>query len=80
MYSFRICSSPRFDVPLLASICALYRNALAKACPFDLGSLRVGVALFGPVSPGSWPGVAWVPWRALPWTLLFLVASCDPGS
>ena len=28
-------------------------NALAKACPFDLGSLCGGVVLFGPVSPGS---------------------------
>ena len=57
-----------------SSILDLYRNALAKACPFNLGSLRVGVVLFWPVSPGSWPGGAWVPWRALPWSLLFLVA------
>ena len=36
-------------------------------------SVLVGVVLFGPVSPGSWPGGAWVPWRALPWCLLFSV-------
>ena len=54
-------------------------NALAKACPFDLGSPCVGVVLFGPVSPGSWPGGAWVPWRALPWSCVFLVAFSDPG-
>ena len=68
-------SSLRFDSSFLDSLCALCWNALAKACPFDLGSLCVGVVLFGPVSPGSWPGGAWVPWRALPWSLLFLVAS-----
>ena len=49
------------------------RNALAKACPFNLGSLCVGVVLFGPVSPGSWPGGAWVPWRAVPWSCWFSV-------
>ena len=35
-------------------------NALAKASPFDLGSPCVGFVVFGPVSPGSWPGGAWV--------------------
>ena len=49
-------SSLRFDSSFLDSLSALCWNALAKACPFDLGSLCVGVVLFGPVSPGSWPG------------------------
>ena len=29
-----------------------------------------------PVSPGSWPGGAWVPWRALPWLLLVVLRLC----
>ena len=48
---------------------ALYRNALAKACPFDLGSLRVGVVLFGPVS-GSLGSVAG-------FALVFVVSCCS---
>ena len=40
----------------------------------------VGVVLVGPVSPGSWPGGAWVPWRALPWSCCVLVLLSDPGS
>ena len=32
-----------------------------------------------PVSPGSWAGGAWVPWRALPWSFwLFLLLLSDP--
>ena len=48
-------SSLRFDSSFLDSLCALCWNALAEACPFDLGSLCVGVVLFEPVSPGFWP-------------------------
>ena len=55
MCSFVIFSSLRFDSFFLDSLCALCWNALAKACPFNLGSLCVGVMLFGPVSPGFWP-------------------------
>ena len=54
-------------------------NALAKARPFDLGSLCLGSVVVWPVSLGSWPGGAWVPWRAWPWSFCVFVAS-DPGS
>ena len=54
--------SPVVVLPILQLL-----NALAKARPFDLGSLCVGSVVLWPVSPGSWPGGAWVPWRALPW-------------
>ena len=55
-------------------------NARAKARPFDLGSLCVCSAVPWPVSPGSWPGGAWVPWRALPLFCLWFLWSGDPGS
>ena len=63
----------------LGSLISLGWNALAKACPFDLGSLCVGSVSLWPVSPGSWPGGAWVPWRALPWSCCgcLFVASGD---
>ena len=32
------------------------------------------------MSLGSWPGGAWVPWRALLWSSGVVVASGDPGS
>ena len=59
---------------------SLGRNALAKARPFESGSPLFGVVVFWPVSLGSWPGGAWVPWRAVPWSCGVFVVSGDPGS
>ena len=43
-------------------------------------SRLVVIVVFWPVSPGSWPGGAWVPWRVVPWSGYVFVASDDPES
>ena len=58
LFNAALSSTGRFSFTLL--------SARAKARPFDLGSLCFWSAVPCPVSPGSWPGGAWVPSRASP--------------
>ena len=46
----------------------------------DFGSPVSVCVVFWPVSPGSWLGGAWVPWRVVFWLGCLFVSYCDPGS
>ena len=79
VYSRHFSVQHRYVSAFQVAPCILCWNALAPAGPFDLGSLCVCAVVVLPVSPGSWPGGAWVPWRALPFSCCVFVASGDPG-
>ena len=81
LHSQTLVGSPLYEA--LSSIGRLFftlLNALAKARPFDLGSLCVCSAVPWPVSPGSWPGEPGFRGGPCPGFVVVFVASGDPGS